>query len=57
MIPIAPCAITANYQCSKMALTHQEYTARWKERDPDGYRAAMKRKQEKRKANRKAKKK
>ena len=40
-------------------LTQAEYTARWKERDPDGYRAAMKRKQEKqnekRKANRKAK--
>ena len=38
-------------------LTQKEYTARWKERDPDGYHAAMKRKQEKRKANRKAKKK
>lgn len=37
-------------------LTQKEQTARWKERDPDGYRAAMKRKQEKRKANRKAKK-
>ena len=40
---------------SDKALSQAEYTARWKERDPDGYYAAVRRKQEKRKANRKAK--
>jgi hypothetical protein len=35
------------------AKSQKELTARWKENDPEGYRAAMKRKQDRRKAKRK----